>query len=52
MIILQMRLQEACDVPVKVFYSSHNISAKQFEAGVTYLDLMKENVETLKEALR
>ena len=39
-------------MPVKVFYSSHNISAKQFEAGVTYLDLMKENVETLKEALR
>ena len=45
-------IAEACDVPVKVFYSSHNISAKQFEAGVTYLDLMKENVETLKEALR
>lgn len=45
-------IAEACDVPVRVFYSSHNISAKQFEEGVTYLDLMKENVETLKEALR
>lgn len=45
-------IAETCDVPVKVFYSSHNISAEQFEAGVTYLDLMKENVETLKEALR
>lgn len=45
-------IAEACDVPVKVFYSSHNISAEQFAAGVTYLDLMKENVETLKEALQ
>lgn len=45
-------IAETCDVPVKVFYSSHNISAEQFAAGVTYLDLMKENVETLKEALR
>lgn len=45
-------IAEACNVPVRVFYSSHNISAEQFETGVTYLDLMKENVETLKEALR
>lgn len=45
-------IAEATGAEVRVFYSSHNISAEQFEAGVTYLDLMKKNVETLKEALR
>ena len=33
------------------FYSAHNITAQQFEDGVTYLDLMRINLETLKEAL-
>lgn len=33
------------------FYSAHNITAEQFEAGVSYLDLMRINLETLKEAL-
>jgi zinc transport system substrate-binding protein len=29
----------------------HNISQKDFDAGVTYIDLMEHNVEVLKEAL-
>ncbi len=29
----------------------HNVSKDDFEAGVTYLDLMEHNVEVLKEAL-
>ena len=33
------------------FYSVHNVTAQQFEDGVTYLDLMRMNIETLKEAL-
>ena len=33
------------------FYSAHNITAQQFEEGITYLDLMRINLETLKEAL-
>ena len=33
------------------FYSAHSITAQQFEDGVTYLDLMRMNIETLKEAL-
>ena len=33
------------------FYSAHNITAQQFEDGVTYLDLMRINLESLKEAL-
>ncbi len=33
------------------FYSAHSITAQQFSDGVTYLDLMRMNIETLKEAL-
>ena len=33
------------------FYSAHSVTAQQFEDGVTYLDLMRMNIETLKEAL-
>lgn len=29
----------------------HNVSKKDFEAGVTYIDLMEHNVKVLKEAL-
>ena len=29
----------------------HNISKDDFEAGMTYVDIMKQNVEVLKEAL-
>lgn len=32
------------------FNSCHNITQKQFDAGVTYIDLMKENVLSLKKA--
>ena len=31
--------------------SAHNISEKDFESGVTYVDLMERNLEALKEAL-
>lgn len=33
------------------FNSCHNITQKQFDNGVTYLDLMKENVKVLKSSL-
>ena len=33
------------------FNSCHNIMQKQFDSGVTYVDLMKENVNNLKIAL-
>ena len=33
------------------FYSVHNITAEQFEAGESYLSLMRQNLITLKEAL-
>ena len=33
------------------FHSCHNVSADDFSAGVTYLDLMRRNAENLREAL-
>lgn len=33
------------------FNSCHNITASQFDEGVTYVSLMQENVEVLKKAL-
>lgn len=32
------------------FNSCHNVSKRQFDNGVTYVDLMQENLETLREA--
>ena len=33
------------------FNSAHNISKKDFDDGITYVDIYKENVKVLKEAL-
>lgn len=33
------------------FYSAHSVSAEQFGQGVSYLDLMRINLNSLKEAL-
>ncbi len=33
------------------FQTAHNISQKDFDAGVTYVDIMNKNIEVLKEAL-
>ena len=33
------------------FYSVHNLTAEQFEAGDSYLSLMRQNLISLKEAL-
>lgn len=34
-----------------LFNSCHNVSADELRSGVTYLDLMRANLETVKEAL-
>ncbi|MDR2783086.1 MAG: zinc ABC transporter substrate-binding protein [Treponema sp.] len=36
----------------RLFHAAHNISKRDFDAGVTYLDLMTRNVDTLREALQ
>ncbi|MBQ7868061.1 MAG: zinc ABC transporter substrate-binding protein [Clostridia bacterium] len=42
--------EETGAVPM-LFHSCHNVSAEEIEAGATYLSLMWNNVEVLKEAL-
>ena len=44
-------IAETTHAKVKTFYSCHNLTAKEFADGETYLSMMKKNVETLKEAL-
>lgn len=34
-----------------LFHSCHNITAEEFESGITYLDLMEQNLENLKAGL-
>ncbi|MDD5923496.1 MAG: metal ABC transporter substrate-binding protein [Clostridia bacterium] len=34
-----------------LFHSCHNVTAEDFENGITYLNLMNNNLEVLKEAL-
>ena len=34
-----------------LFHSCHNITKSDFENGVTYLDIMSENLETVRKAL-
>ena len=35
-----------------LLHSCHNVTKTEFESGITYLDLMTKNIETLKEALQ
>jgi len=44
-------IAEATGARLLEMHSLHNVSHADFTAGVTYLDLMRRNVETLKEAL-
>lgn len=44
-------IAEATGAKERQLNSLHNVTWKDFEAGVTYIDLMEENVKTLKEAL-
>lgn len=44
-------ISEATGAKKLLFNACHNISKEDFEKGVTYLDMMKANVETIKEAL-
>ena len=42
---------EATGARVMTFSSCHNVTARQMRRGVTYLELMKKNVEVLRYAL-
>ena len=44
-------LAEQTGVKTELFYTCHNVTMDDFEAGKTYLELMGSNVEKLREAL-
>ena len=44
-------IAESTDAETLCFNSCHNVTMEQFLNGVTYVDLMKENVEVLEKAL-
>lgn len=44
-------IAEATGAKERQLNSIHNVTQKDFDAGVTYVDLMKRNVKILKEAL-
>jgi zinc transport system substrate-binding protein len=44
-------ISESTGAKVLQLHASHNISKSDFENGMTYLDIMNQNVEVLKEAL-
>lgn len=39
-------------VKVETFYTCHNVTRQQFDAGETYVSLMEKNIQVLKEALK
>jgi zinc transport system substrate-binding protein len=44
-------IADETDAKVLEFNSAHNISQKDFDAGVTYVDIMKRNENIMREAL-
>lgn len=42
---------EATNTKKLVLNSAHNVTPDEFEQGITYVDIMKQNVEVLKKAL-
>lgn len=45
-------IEEATGAKPLLLHAVHNITKEDFEKGIGYLDLMKQNVENLKEALQ
>jgi zinc transport system substrate-binding protein len=45
-------IAEAAGAKKLLLHSGHNISKKDFERGVSYLDIMRQNTVNLREALR
>jgi zinc transport system substrate-binding protein len=45
-------ISEATGAKKLLLHAAHNISKKDFESGVTYVDVMNANVDRLREALQ
>ena len=44
-------ISEQTGVEIEVLHGAHNLSAEEMEQGLTYLDVMRSNIEKLKVAL-
>ena len=42
-------IAEAAEVDTAMFHTCHNVSREELDAGATYLSLMRNNLETLKQ---
>ena len=51
-VIEQNVKKEGKNVSIKTFYTMHNVSKDDYKKGVTYIDYMNMNIESLKEALK
>lgn len=45
-------IQEATGVEILELHSCHTVTSEQLKAGVTYVDLMRQNAENLKKGLQ
>ncbi len=44
-------IADATDAEMLLLHGAHNVTAAELEAGVSYLDIMQENLEKLKKGL-
>ena len=49
--IIENCKKQGKNVSVRTFYTMHNVSKEDYEKGLTYIDFMNLNIESLKEAL-
>lgn len=45
-------IAEAAGAQTALFHTCHNVSQKELDEGATYVSLMKENLETLRQTMR
>ena len=45
-------LADSANARTALFYTCHNISKEQFDSGVTYISLMRENLVTLQNTMK
>lgn len=44
-------IADATGAQMLMFSTCHNVTKDEFESGVTFIDLMQQNADTLKKAL-
>lgn len=49
---IALALKNETNKEIRTFNSAHNITQKDFDKGVTYVDIMKDNIVVLREVLK